>query len=211
MKRRQAKKREKYRSRRLIAQFPWLQEKVHWYSGRTTPKRERSFGSTWLDDMPCGWRRAWGVQMCRDIDEELRKFNYRDEFVIVQVKEKFGQLRLYHNGVPHGSNVGDITSIYSHISEHTCAYCGRFGVPLTDAGWVLPICRECFKKIRTNMAYEDSIIEEEYDPIIRIKSCKRGEDGEYHYETREIDTMPYVTKMKRRFSKFYLEEIGYEV
>lgn len=45
---------------------------------------------TELDSMPIGWRKAFGLQMCKDIKKELKKHNYLYKYRITQIKEKFG-------------------------------------------------------------------------------------------------------------------------
>lgn len=46
--------------------------------------------STELDAMPDGWRKAFGIQMCKEIKQELKKYNYLYKYRITQIKEKFG-------------------------------------------------------------------------------------------------------------------------
>lgn len=55
---------------------------------------------TEMDSMPNGWRKAFGDQMLREIKEELLKFNFLDEYRILQIKEKYGTLRWYDGGTP---------------------------------------------------------------------------------------------------------------
>ena len=44
---------------------------------------------TWLDDMPQGWRKAFGKKMIKELDKILRKANYQNEYQIAQIKEKW--------------------------------------------------------------------------------------------------------------------------
>ena len=98
---------------------------------------------TELDDMPDGWRKAFGIQMCKDIRRALIKrgglkllFKYR----IMQIKEKYGTLRWYDAASPH--EVFDITMKYEDISAKTCIICGK---PATKKaiGWISPYCDNC--------------------------------------------------------------------
>lgn len=97
---------------------------------------------TELDAMPCGWRKVFGIQMCKEIKRALlaeggRKMlhNYR----IDQIKEKFGQLRWYDS---HGcEEVNRIIYKYSYISEFTCIVCGKSADYFTN-GWLSPYCKE---------------------------------------------------------------------
>lgn len=44
---------------------------------------------TWFDDLPKGWRKAFGLQMVKELDQILRKANYQDKYQITQIKEKW--------------------------------------------------------------------------------------------------------------------------
>ena len=67
----------------LIKKYPWLQPRNVW----TNEKLDSEF--TWLDDMPQGWRKAFGKKMIKELDKILRKANYQNEYQIVQIKEKW--------------------------------------------------------------------------------------------------------------------------
>ena len=45
---------------------------------------------TELDNMPDGWRIAFGEQLCAELKEELDRAGYTDQYRITQIKEKFG-------------------------------------------------------------------------------------------------------------------------
>ena len=62
----------------------------------------------------------------------------------IQVKEKYGTLRLYSNAAPR--EVSDLGSKYDHISGYFCIECGRMNVPVLTGGWVEPLCEDCFNK-----------------------------------------------------------------
>ena len=95
---------------------------------------------TELDDMPDGWRKAFGIQMCKDIRKALIKcggFKLLFKYRIMQIKEKYGTLRWYDAISPH--EVFDITMKYEDISAKTCIICGK---PATKKaiGWISPYC-----------------------------------------------------------------------
>ena len=103
---------------------------------------------TLLDEMPKGWRIAFGEQMCEEIREVLIKYDYLNEYRIVQIKEKFGGLRWYDDGAP--KEVFDIINKYEDISYTTCIQCGKPATLITK-GWISPFCDDCAKSTR---AYE---------------------------------------------------------
>ena len=67
----------------LIKKYPWLQIRNIW----TSEKLDSEF--TWLDDLPEGWKKAFGLQMVEELDQILRKANYQDKYKITQIKEKW--------------------------------------------------------------------------------------------------------------------------
>ena len=101
----------------------------------------------WLEGLPQGWIDTFGKQMCDDLMEALG--DYATEWEIIQVKEKYGQMRLYHNGCPKeiSSNVERIIGKYSYISQFVCSLCGSLDAQLYNDGWVQPWCDKCFEEI----------------------------------------------------------------
>jgi hypothetical protein len=98
---------------------------------------------TELDAMPYGWRKAFGIQMCKDIKNALINelgykglFNYR----ISQIKEKFGSLRWYDNGGT--KNIHNIIDKYEDLSYKTCINCGKPATKISQ-GWISPYCDDC--------------------------------------------------------------------
>lgn len=120
----------------LIERYPFLKPRNVW-----TDKIIEDADCTLLDDMPDGWRKAFGEQMCEEIREVLIKYDYLDKYRIMQIKEKFGQLRWYDNGAPR--EVFDIIDKYEKISERTCIICGQ-PATLISKGWISPFC-DCVK------------------------------------------------------------------
>ena len=96
---------------------------------------------TELDAMPDGWRKAFGIPMCKEIKNELKKYNYLYKYRIMQIKEKFGTLRWYDNGSPNG-RVYEIINKYEDISYHTCIVCGEPATKISK-GWISPYCDNC--------------------------------------------------------------------
>ena len=97
---------------------------------------------TELDAMPSGWRKSFGIDMCKEIKRELKKHkgllkNYR----ITQIKEKFGGLRWYDNGAPE-KIWREIIPKYEAKSYKTCIECGK-PAEYISVGWVSPYCGNC--------------------------------------------------------------------
>ena len=137
--------REQLKNWILVNKYPFLIPK-YWNKDTMLYEVRKDYDYTWteLDAMPDGWRKAFGEMMCEEIKEELIKHNYLDEYLILDIKEKFGQLRWYDNGTPIGCNVSQIIDKYSTLSENICIICGKPDVPITGTNWVIPLCKKCF-------------------------------------------------------------------
>lgn len=95
---------------------------------------------TELDAMPSGWRKAFGIKMCKEIKTQLKEKGLLKAYRIDQIKEKFGTLRWYdHNTC---KEVLDIINKYEDISYHTCINCGKPATWLSR-GWISPYCDDC--------------------------------------------------------------------
>ena len=107
---------------------------------------------TELDAMPIGWRKCFGIQICKEIKQALldcggRKMlkNYR----IMQIKEKFGGLRWYDQG--GCEETSKIIQKYEYISYRTCIICGKTASYLTT-GWIEPYCEKCIPSNKKDTA-----------------------------------------------------------
>lgn len=122
----------------LCGKYPFLIPRYDW-SGEII--KNYDYTSTYLDDIPVGWKIAFGEMMCEEIKQELIRCNYLDEFRIIQAKEKFGGLRIYTNGEPVDCKVQQIIDKYSTLSENICVICGKPDVPITNNGGLVLIVR----------------------------------------------------------------------
>lgn len=116
--------------------------------------------STWLDNMPEGWRIAFSMKMCDEIKKALIEYDSKNgtdllhEYRIVQIKEKFGGLRWYDNGnIPE---VALIISKYEKLSEHTCIICGEQAIYSTK-NWISPYCESCTSTIYYNYNHPKNV------------------------------------------------------
>lgn len=136
--------REKVYNKDLVERFPFLLPKD--WEGNLPDNYDYSY--TLLDDMPEGWKNLFGTQLCEDIKELLVRANYLDKYELVQVKEKYGSLRWYDDGVPAEiyDELQEVLDHYEDISAESCVFCGAHTKYYT-AGWVMPICLKCAKKL----------------------------------------------------------------
>lgn len=132
-------------NRELIEKYPWLQIRNVWTGELVEPK---DYEFTWLDDLPDGWRKAFGLQMVEELDKILKKANYQSKYQITQIKEKYGFLCWYDNGVPTGASkeYDKWLAKYEELSKHTCLICGKPGEIDYKQYWLMPLCDKCRKE-----------------------------------------------------------------
>lgn len=95
------------------------------------------------DDMPEGWNKAFGKQYLKELKTQLKKDKMLYKWRILQLKEKYGTLRLYCN---YGSReLYQIIQKYEDLSWNTCIKCGKPATLISD-GYICPYCDECFPK-----------------------------------------------------------------
>lgn len=95
---------------------------------------------TELDDMPIGWRKHFGIAMCKDLRKALVKDKKLFKYRITQIKEKYGELRWYDNY--SSPRVSEIKEKYALKSYYTCKECGAPAYGMVNAGWISPYCKE---------------------------------------------------------------------
>ena len=127
----------KKENRRLCEEYPFLIPRNRW-TGQIP--QEYDYEYTELDNMPDGWRVAFGEQMCAEIKEELVKLRGLDDYRISQIKEKYGSLRWYANF--ETDTLWKIISKYEKMSMYTCVECGKAATRVT-LGWISPYCDDC--------------------------------------------------------------------
>lgn len=134
-------------NKELIEKYSWLLPRNRW-TGEVIEDYDYSF--TELDDMPDGWRIAFGEQFCADIQHELDKLKPETaaDFRVIQTKEKFGQLRFYTNWVTEG--IDEVIRRYENLSERTCIKCGAPATKITT-GWIIPFCDKCAEVYHGNV------------------------------------------------------------
>ena len=127
----------------LLEKYPWLTPYNVWTG---EPLEDYDYEYTLADDIPRGWRIAFGDQMIEELDQLLKKYNLEKEYRITQIKEKYGALRWYDNGFPEEGweEYMDWLCKYEDLSFRTCIRCGKPAIGLTK-GWIMPLCKDCMK------------------------------------------------------------------
>ena len=141
MNKRIKKKQIKMKYKRICKRYPFLIIR-NWKTDKPI-----EYPYTYLDDMPHGWKRAFGKQMCEEIRNVLIKGKYLHDYRVAQVKSKWAELRWYDEGAPSSiyRELQDVIDKYTELSRKTCICCGRPATKLS-CGWVDPFCTKCAEK-----------------------------------------------------------------
>lgn len=107
-------------NKELVEEFPFLLPRNR-FTGEVPENYD--YSHTELDSMPEGWRKAFGIQLCKELKHALGEnlHNYR----VMQIKEKYGDLCWYDAG--GNDKTFKILDKYQTISAHTCIICGKPG------------------------------------------------------------------------------------
>lgn len=123
---------------------------------------------TWYDDIPKGWRKAFGKQFLKELKRVLKKNNEMESFRFHQIKEKYGSLRLYSGSAT--SETLNVLLKYESLSEKYCYFCGK-PVKYETQGYILYVCEKCFEREIQRRAHQLDTFEkiEAYKEECRLK------------------------------------------
>lgn len=97
---------------------------------------KRKFG---INRLPLAVGPGW-YPLVEQFLEEARVASELDTLEIDQIKEKFGELRIYHNGSGYLQRV---ESRLERVSAGICEDCGGRGRPTTTGDWHKTRCDRC--------------------------------------------------------------------
>lgn len=117
-----------------------LYKLVTWFDTKVLDKILIVPTYTELDAMESGWRKAFGIQMCKDIRKQLIKDKMLFKWRITQLKEKWGYMHLYCNYA--SKELYAIIDKYAEKSKKICGECGKPATKITK-GWIYPYCDDC--------------------------------------------------------------------
>lgn len=163
----------------LIEKYPWLLPSNKWsgkwitdcmgedgdegyWPGDPFQHPEYDYSYTELDAMPRGWRKAFGLQMCEELNQEIITWSEatQRQFRIMQIKEKYGSLRFYTNFST--KKLDEIINKYERLSERLCIDCGQ-PAKWISKGWICPWCDDCCKEDRKRNPNNYMSIKEWFD------------------------------------------------
>lgn len=111
-----------------------------------------TWNNTFFTEALTGWRKSFGIQMCKELKAALKRHGQLHTYHITDVKEKWGALNIYDDGAPE--EVHDILLKYEYISSRTCIRCGRRAKYMTK-GYILPFCEDCMGQTNWQMGKEE--------------------------------------------------------
>ena len=138
------------------------------------------FFANWIDSVPEGWKVLIPC-LLEDLEMACIADNTDiNDIKISDVKEKYGELRIY---ATCSDTCQKILDIYQFISSMFCINCGHPHIAMTK-GWIAPFCNDCWKESWGEW------VEETQDFNYRYTTY----DGN---ETKEIvvDTKPYYERV----------------
>ena len=157
----------------------------------------------WNDIILC-----WAEKV-KPIYEKMPK-DARDQFYVSQLKEKYGDMRLYLSCYPTGpfEKISEYTTMVEHLSTFTCINCGHIskssdGKKLfawsTKGGWITITCKKCAKNVMFRSKYRNGrgkmsnkqVFNRLYGKIegdwfARITRYARVGNETYKYDCREL-------------------------
>ena len=119
-------------NRQLFEAYPWM--------------KAEEFDVPMFEYIPVGWRKGFGMQLIEELQaayEELTE-EEKEEFFFVQIKEKYGSLRMYPS--IFNNTISNIVNKYEKLSEQTCIHCGKPGNEYWHNGWVAPFCQDHYEQ-----------------------------------------------------------------
>ena len=126
---------EQLDNKALVEKYPFLMPR-NVFSDEIP--EDYNYSYTKLDQIPYGWRHAFGLAMMEEIRLALGKHIHA--YRVNQIKEKYGTLRWYDNG--GNDKVHEVVRKYGTMSGLTCIDCGKHATRISF-GYILPFCDNC--------------------------------------------------------------------
>lgn len=182
-------------NKKIIDEYPFLRSM--WWD-RDTQSYKWDYKTTVLDDVPQGWEDLI-LCMAEDIKPLLKESNQLFDFFVIEVKEKFGGLRFYHN-CKCPEEVDEIINDYGVLAENVCVGCGKPDALIVPIGWILPWCRDCYEdKELWDKIYKDSEDEDRFLAVQRSWRTWDSKTDEIIVHTRDISDK--AQKIRKRYEE----------
>lgn len=159
------------RNKTLIKEFPFLLPR-NVFTDQVV--EGYTYEYTLLDFLPEAWKRAFGLNLCKDLKSALIEDNLLEKFRIDEIKEKYGKLRIYTNFTT--DKLDEVITKYEDLSMMTCIFCGKPATHYT-LGWTNYVCKDCANCKSQKLTVKDIPSRSLYtkDGIVNIESIYKKE------------------------------------
>lgn len=158
--------------------FLFLRKYPFWKSYNVWTRRFTGWAYSLYDWIPSGWQKAFGKELTEDIVKALRadripKRKWTEALQFQDIKEKYGELRLYATTT---ERVAGVLGKYECLSIGYCQNCGKPARYITS-GWISYLCEDCAKSAYAK--FEDAYDRLTKDNIPTYFTYKNGEEIKY--------------------------------
>lgn len=194
------KKQQRLKNKRLVKKYGnWIRVR-YWDRYKGFYKYAENYLNEYNAFGNGGWGMLWRM-LIADLNPLIHKYNLQDTFQFEEIKEKYGEIRVYHNA--YNQEIDDLIDSYAKISSNVCQWCGRPDSAISKGGWVECQCRQCFDKYWKNRNKEHPSYEELFntDP----KDCKISDVYKYTRfstegnKTFEIDIKDIADRYRKKW------------
>lgn len=213
---------KKLSRKEFVARYPFLQirewdrDTLKWklaFYEEADPDRNIEVGDPYLEFYIDDWHGWSDILLCwaekvKPYFDKMPK-EVQDKFYISELKEKYGDMRLYI-GIPDGfEKISEYTYMVEHLSRYTCLRCGKITTSSdnkklltwrTRGYWISYDCKKCareymFQDIQSygrksgwtnKMIFDQERKREEGDWFCRIIGYGESSKIEYKYDCREL-------------------------
>lgn len=149
----------------LCKKYPFLIP-CDWMGHSMEEDEDWNYAFTWRDDVPFGWLHLFDL-MCEELLFAIKDTPYFEIFGFDEVKEKYGELRIYDRGGNDATR--RILDKWCFLSGYVCATCGKPEARMTR-GYIIPRCFDCWMEFHAT-DYRDYIKRTSaliYPPVLHI-------------------------------------------
>jgi len=124
----------------MIEEFPFLLPRNRWTD---QPMENYDYSYNEWQALELGWQVNFGWRLLHELNILVQAMDHPENFRITQIKEKFGEFRLYCNG---GRDIQQLIDEYTQYSRTICIRCGK-PATVASTGWISFYCDDCAKKL----------------------------------------------------------------
>ena len=124
----------------MIKEFPFLLPRNRWTD---QPMENYDYSYNEWQALELGWQVNFGWRLLHELNILVQAMDHPENFRITQIKEKFGEFRLYCNG---GRDIQQLIDEYTQYSRTICIRCGK-PATVASTGWISFYCDDCAKKL----------------------------------------------------------------